>query len=81
MCISNRSSNSTNGTKNNNNSNQNEHVSNKDNKDICDKKCIEELENNSNDHMVNVGQLYEKEFKQHLLNIERKIDVLCKVRK
>ena len=79
MCTSNYSSICTNSTKTNDNGNHNEQASNNAKDHSSQKRCTEALESSSNDHRVNVGQSYDTELKQHLINIERKIDVLCKV--
>ena len=79
MCTSNYSSKSTNSTNTNEYRNHNGQASNKAKEHSSKNGCTEASESTLKDNMVNVRQLYDTELKQHLINIERKIDVLCKV--
>ena len=79
MCISNHSSTSTKDDNNSTSSVQNLNVLSIDNGNDSRFDYKDALENIIMEQVTNVGKLYDAELKQHLFNIERKLDVLYEV--
>ena len=79
MCISNHSIARTDADNDSTNKLQNAQDLNDDEVNTSRYVHTEALENTRKNQIVNVSKLYETELKQHLINIESKLDVLSEV--